>query len=157
MTVCSFAFSQQIEISKYDSTVYEFVPRARPQVKMKALSFQVAATAIDYKGLKYGFGIGMNYKQIFSLNYFHTRDYDTKETYMDNRFAGVYASLVFPVCGGFEIGGGVRKGTLNMEWQKMHYGGEIRYKFNDKLRIAYEQGFSGDHKATSLKLIVNLY
>lgn len=127
--------------------------------RTKTTTFQVAPTIASYDGVKFGFGIGMNFKQVLSVNYFHTRDYGSNEEqpWLDNRFAGLHVSVAQPVAENIELAVGARKGTLNTEMQKTVFSGELRYKFSDSWRLAFEYGGNSDKKMTSVRLLFNLY
>lgn len=140
------AFSQHYYKRSYDN-------------RTKAATFQVAPTIANYDGMKFGFGIGMNYKQVLSLNYFHTRDYGVNEErpYLDNRFAGLHLSFAQPVAESVELAIGARKGTLNGEFQKTIFTGELRFKFSDSWRLAFEYGGNKQRNMASVRLLFNLY
>lgn len=128
-------------------------------LRNKPVTFQVVPTVVDFDGIKYGFGIGMNIKQVISFNYFHTRDYSVNEDkpYLDNRFAGFHLSIAQPLTQNIELAVGARKGALNGEFQKTILTGELRYKFKESWRFALEYGSNGNKNMTGAKLIFNLY
>ncbi|NVK84079.1 MAG: hypothetical protein HWE21_07140 [Cytophagia bacterium] len=125
----------------------------------KEVTFQVVPTVVDFDGVKFGFGIGLNIRQVISLNYFHARDYgvNTERPYLDNRFSGFHLSIAQPIFKRVELAAGVRKGILNNEPQKTIISGELRYKFNKSWRMAFEYGGNGNKDMTGMKLIYNLY
>lgn len=127
--------------------------------KKQALTFQVAPTVLSYDGVKYGFGIGANYKQVISVNYFHTRDYGVNEErpYMDNRYTGFNLSIAQPIAQSLEVAVGLRKAALNNVWQKTMITTEARVKFSDSWRIGFEYGHKGERSLFAAKLIFNLY
>lgn len=136
-----------------------YYKRSYDNASNKAITFQVVPTIAQFDGTKYGFGIGMNFKQVLSFNYFHTRDYgvNVERPYMDNRFAGFHLSIAQPIAENLELAAGARKGTLNGEFQKTIFTGEARFKFNDSLRLAFEYGGNGDKNMASVRLLFNLY
>lgn len=127
--------------------------------KPKALTFQVAPSVVSYDGAKYGFGIGANFKQVVSFNYFHTRDYGVNEErpYLDNRYAGFHLSVAQPIAQHLEVAVGLRQATLNNVWQKTMITTEARIKFSDSWRFGFEYGAKGERKLLAAKLIFNLY
>ncbi|WP_420388241.1 hypothetical protein [Roseivirga sp.] len=141
------AYSQYYYRSSYDNA------------RNKSVTFQVAPTVLSYDGVKYGFGFGMNVKQVLSINYYHTRDYGTNvETpYMDNRFAGLHISVAQPLAETLELAGGLRKGFLNGDIEKTVLSAELRYKFSDSWRLAFEYGGNSQRNMTSVRLLFNLY
>lgn len=133
--------------------------KGQGNLSTKPVTFQVVPSVIDFDGMKYGFGIGLNIKQAISLNYFHTRDYgvNAERPYLDNRFAGLHLSMAQPITKSIELAVGIRKGTLNNEFQKAIISGEARFKFSQSWRLAFEYGSNGNKKMTGMKLIFNLY
>lgn len=127
--------------------------------QQKAMTFQVAPSVVDYNGAKFGFGIGANYKQVLSFNYFHTRDYGVNEEkpYLDNRYAGFHFSIAQPIAKSVELAAGLRKATLNGEWQKTLLTTEVRFKFSDSWRLAFEYGPGSEIDLMSARLMFNLY
>lgn len=123
----------------------------------RAVTYQVVPTIMNFEGTKFGFGIGANIKEVVSINYFHVRDYDFSETFMDNRFAGIHINAVVPVVDNIELGGGVRYGTLNTEWQKPLVSGELRLRCNDAIKLSFEYGKSDGRTGSSIRLLFNLY
>jgi hypothetical protein len=119
-------------------------------------TFQVAPTYFNYNGDLYGYQLGINYKEVINISYFHTRSYQFGENWMDDRFAGIQTSVVFPVCDKVQIGPSVRIATYNEEWQKVFIGVETRVDVSDVLKFALEYG-AGDQKGFGLKLIWNMY
>lgn len=146
MVSAQAAFSQYYHKNSYSS-------------RSKAVTFQVAPTVVDFDGVKFGFGFGMNIKQVISINYFHTRDYgvNDEQPYLDNRFAGFHLSIAQPLTESIELAVGARKGTLNSKFQKAIFTGEVRYKFNESWRLAFEYGGNSEKNMASMRLIFNLY
>lgn len=128
----------------------------------KALTFQASVDAIDYDGLKYGWSLGGNYKEIISLTYFHTRDYKNYESHLlDSRFGGIHASVVLPVAECLQVGGGARLVYHNRgyfrEGQPTIYSAEVRMDLGSSTKLAFEYGKSRTHTMSSVRLIWNLY
>jgi len=148
LLVAQVAYSQSYYNRSYD----------RPG-RQQAMTFQVTPTILSYDGVKYGFGIGANYKQIISVNYFHTRDYGVNEEkpYLDNRYAGVNISIAQPIAKSLEVAVGMRKAALNNVWQKTMITTEARVKFSDSWRLGFEYGHKGERSLFAAKLIFNLY
>ncbi len=121
-------------------------------------TFQVAPTAFNYADYNLiGFSIGVNYKEVLNLSYFHTRDYKSKETtYMDTRWAGLYAAAMFPVNDCIEVGPVMRLTTLDNDFQKPYFGAEARIDLSWNTKIGFEFG-KANHQAVGVKLIWNLY
>lgn len=126
--------------------------------KSQLVSFQVAPTVVYFDGIKYGVGIGLDIKQVLSVNYFHARDYGVNESipYLDNRFAGFHINLAVPLLKKIQLAVGARKGTLNNHSQKAIFTGEIRYKLNQSSRLALEFGGNSKYHLNAVKWIVNL-
>ncbi|MHA7101751.1 hypothetical protein BXY85_2952 [Roseivirga pacifica] len=123
----------------------------------KNVSFQVAPTVANYdNSMLIGASIGVNVNERFNLSYFHTRDYDFSETYMDNRWAGLYAAMVFPINDCFDLGPAVRLNTFNGEWKKVFVGAELRVDLGWNTKLGFEYGM-GEKAGGSLKLIWNIY
>ncbi|MFT7156411.1 MAG: hypothetical protein ACI8Q1_001421 [Parvicella sp.] len=129
--------------------------------KDKVATFQVSAGALDYDGLKYGYSIGVNVKDVFSINYFHTRDYVSTEGYQDSRLGGFNASMLLPVGECVQLGGGVRTAWHNVGFNRggmrMIYTGEMRANINESLKLAFEFGGSKNQTFTAVRLLFNLY
>lgn len=128
----------------------------------KAWTFQVSADVIDYDGVKYGWSMGANYKELISLNYFHTRDYKSTETsWMDSRFGGLHGSVVLPIGECIQMGAGVRLPYLNRgnnrQSQKTIYSAEVRMDLGTSTKIAFEYGGSSTNSISSVRLIWNMY
>jgi hypothetical protein len=151
--IALFLVSAQAAFSQY------YYKRSYDNHRNKAATFQVVPTVANYDGMKFGFGIGMNFKQVLSLNYFHTRDYGVNEEqpHLDNRFAGLHLSLAQPVAESIELAVGARKATLNGELQKTIFTGEVRFKFSDSWRLAFEYGGNKERNMASARLMFNLY
>lgn len=128
----------------------------RRDVKPKNFTFQVVPQVVDYSGAKYGFGIGVNYKDILALNYFATRDYDFADSIKDNNYNGIHLNAVLPIGQVFDLGAGVRLGTSNGEIQKAMYSGEVRIRITESLKFGAEYGKRKGNSLTSLKLIWNI-
>ncbi|NVJ47599.1 MAG: hypothetical protein HWE07_10740 [Cytophagia bacterium] len=126
--------------------------------RSRFIAFQVAPGIVYFDGIKYGFDIGVNIKQIVSLAYFHFRDYgvDKFRPHLDNRAAGFHLSLAQSVSNNIELAIGARRGTLNSEPQKTIFTGEVRYKFKESWRLALEFGGNNNKSMTGLRLIFNL-
>lgn len=124
----------------------------------KDFSFQVAPTAVNYADYNlYGFSIGVNFKEVINLSYFHTRDYKSKETsHMDTRWSGLYAAVMLPISDCVEVGPVARLTALDLEWQKPYFGAEARVDLSWNTKLGFEYGKS-NHEAMSVKLIWNLY
>lgn len=121
------------------------------------VSFQVAPQAFQYGDYTmYGFSLGMNVKEVLNISYFHTRDYVSKETFMDTRWAGLHAGLMIPVTDKMDIGPSVRLATLDGEFEKMYYGAEVRFDvaWNTKLGLEYGRG---KETVFGVKFIWNIY
>ena len=103
-----------------------------------------------------GFQIGANFNEVLNVSYFHTRDYDFGERFMDDRFAGIQSSVMIPIGGNFQIGPSVRLATYNNELQKLFVAAEARVTLNDSLKIGFEYG-NGEKRGYGLKFIWNLY
>ena len=139
--ICSQAFSQ---------SYYYKAKHAKP------FTFQVAPSYFNYGGGLVGYQIGINVKEVFNISYFHTRDYDFGERYMDDRFAGLHSSVMIPVSENFQIGPSVRLATYNAELQKVFLAAEARLDLNDSWKLGFEYGY-GEKKGYGLKFIWNLY
>ncbi|MGW8123029.1 hypothetical protein ACV07N_10270 [Roseivirga echinicomitans] len=122
----------------------------------KPFTFQVAPTYFNYGGYLVGYQIGVNFKEVFNLSYFHTRDYDFGERYMDDRFAGIHSSVMLPVSDKLQIGPSVRLATYNAEFQKVFVAAEARLALNDSWKLGFEYGV-GEKKGYGLKFIWNMY
>ena len=128
----------------------------------KDLTFQVSADVINYDGMKYGWSLGANYKEIFSLSYFHTRDYESTETsWMDSRFGGLHGSAVVPLNNCIQIGASVRMPYLNRgshrQGEKLTYAAEVRMDLGLSTKIVLEHGLPGSNSITALRLVWNIY
>jgi hypothetical protein len=127
------------------------------QRKAKPLSFQVSPQVIYQNGnVLYGSGIGVNYNEMVSIAYFHSRDYDFSDVFMDNRWAGIYMAFTLPVHDAIDLGPVVRFSTFNTEWQKVYVGAELRVDIGWNTKLGVEYG-KGNEEAVSLKLIWNIY
>jgi len=122
----------------------------------KPFTFQVAPTYFNYGGDLFGYQIGVNFKEVFNLSYFHTRDYDFGERYMDDRFAGIQSSIMLPVGDYMQIGPSVRLATYNSEFQKLFIAGEARFDLSESWKLGFEYGV-GEKKGFGLKFIWNMY
>tara|TARA_A100000171_G_C2127517_1_gene144492 strand:+ start:811 stop:1266 length:456 start_codon:yes stop_codon:yes gene_type:complete len=122
----------------------------------KPFTFQVAPTYFNYGGDLFGYQIGINFKEVFNLSYFHTRDYDFGERYMDDRFAGIQSSIMLPVGEYMQVGPSVRLATYNTELQKVFIAAEVRLDLSDAWKLGLEYG-AGDKKGFGLKFIWNMY
>ena len=122
----------------------------------KPFTIQVAPTYFNYGGGLFGYEIGVNFKEVFNISYFHTRDYDFHERYMDDRFAGVQSSLMLPLGSYLEVGPSVRLGTYNCEIQKLFVAAEVRVDLNESWKIGLEYGI-GEKEGFGLKFIWNIY
>lgn len=122
----------------------------------KTLTYQVAPTYFVYNGDLFGAQMGVNYKEVFNIGYFHTRSYQFKENFMDDRFSGIQSSIVFPIFEQIQIGPSVRVGTYNEVWQKVFWGVEARFDISKDLKFAIEYG-KGESKGFGLKVIWNMY
>lgn len=128
----------------------------------KALTFQASVDVIDYDGMKYGWSLGANYKEILSLNYFHVRDYKATETsWMDSRFGGLHGSLLVPVAECLQVGGGMRIAYLNrgteQQGQPTIYSAEVRMDLSNSMKLGFEYGKSSTQTLSAVRLIWNLY
>lgn len=148
LVLAQVAYSQSYYNRSYD----------RPG-RQKALTFQVVPTVLDFDGAKFGFGIGANYKQVISINYFNTRDYgvNIERPYLDNRYSGIHLSIAQPIAESVEIAAGLRKSSLNNDWQKTLVTTEVRFKFSDSWRLAFEYGPGSERDLFSARMIFNLY
>ena len=124
----------------------------------KDFSFQVAPTAVNYADYNlFGFSLGVNFKEVINVSYFHTRDYKSKEgSYMDTRWSGLYAAVMPPINDCVEVGPVARLTALDVEWQKPYFGAEARLDLGWNTKLGFEYG-KADHKAMSVKLIWNIY
>ena len=123
----------------------------------KNLSFQVAPTLVSYGEYAfYGYQIGLNYKEVLSVNYFHTRDYESRESYMDSRWAGLYTAVIIPASENLGIGPVYRLLAFNGKFQKPYMGIEARFDVSWNLKFGLEFGKSSSEAAV-FKLIWNLY
>ena len=119
-------------------------------------TFQVAPTYFNYKGGLVGYQIGINIKEVFNISYFHTRNYAFGERFMDDRFAGIHTSLVFPVSESMQVGPAVRFATYNAEFEKVFFAIEARLDLNESWKIGFEYG-KGAQKGFGMKFIWNMY
>jgi hypothetical protein len=122
----------------------------------KPFTFQLAPTYFNYGGDLYGFQLGINYKETLNIGYFHTRNYQFGENFMDDRFSGVQASIVLPITEGVQVGPSFRVATYNEEFQKVFIGAEVRFDMSDAWKFAIEYG-KGEKKGFGMKLIWNIY
>jgi len=128
----------------------------------KNVTFQVSAGLLDYDGLKYGWSLGVNVKEMVSVNFFHARDYTSAEgSWLDSRLGGMQATLVLPVNDCIQVGGGIRIASLNNghknEFQSPIFSGEMRVNLNESLKLAFEYGMSNKTNIASVRLLFNLY
>ena len=122
----------------------------------KPFTFQLAPTYFNYGGDLYGFQLGLNYKEVFNISYFNTRDYEFGERFMDDRFAGLQSSIMLPITDQVQVGPSVRLATYNEEFQKLFVGAEVRLDISNTWKFALEYG-QGEQKGFGLKLIWNMY
>ena len=122
----------------------------------KPFTFQLAPTYFNYGGDLYGFQLGLNYKEVFNISYFNTRDYEFGERFMDDRFAGLQSSIMLPITDQVQVGPSVRLATYNEEFQKLFVGAEVRLDISNTWKFALEYG-KGEKKGFGMKLIWNMY
>lgn len=122
----------------------------------KSFTFQLAPTYFNYGGDLYGFQMGVNYKEVLNIGYFHTRDYQFGENFMDNRFSGVQAGIMLPITEDVQVGPSFRVATYNEEFQKVFVGAEVRFDMSEAWKFAIEYG-KGEKAGFGLKLIWNMY
>ncbi|KYG80223.1 hypothetical protein [Roseivirga echinicomitans] len=120
-----------------------------------SFTFQVAPTYFNYGGYLFGYQIGINFKEVFNISYFHTRDYDFGERYMDDRFAGIQSSVMLPIGDNMQIGPSVRLAKYNSEAQKVFIAAEARVDLNESWKLGFEYGV-GEKRGFGLKFIWNL-
>ncbi|WP_323757167.1 hypothetical protein [Roseivirga sp.] len=121
----------------------------------KSFTFQVAPTYFNYGGCLFGYQIGVNFKEVFNMSYFHTRDYDFGERYMDDRFAGIQSSVMLPIGDFMQIGPSVRLAKFNSKSQKVFVAAEARFDLSDSWKLGLEYGV-GEKRGAGLKFIWNM-
>lgn len=122
----------------------------------KPFTFQLAGTYFNYGGDLFGVQLGVNYKEVFNISYFNSRNYQFGERFIDDRFSGVQSSIMFPVLDHVQVGPSVRVATYNEEFQKLFIGAEVRFDMSKAWKFAIEYG-KGEKDGFGLKLIWNMY
>ena len=123
----------------------------------KNFSYQVGASVMSYNNhTMYGYFMGVNFKERLELGYFHVRDYVSKETFMDTRWGGFYAGLMFPLNECITVGAVVRRTRHDLVRQQTYLGAEFRFSLSESVKLAVEYG-KGEAVGTGVKLIWNLY
>ena len=122
--------------------------------QQKAMT-QVAPSVVDYNGAKFGFGIGANFKQVLSL-ITSTPEIMVlmKKNHTSITDRGFHFSIAQPIAKSVELAAGLRKATLNGEWQTL-LTTEVRFKFSDSWRLALEYGPGSEIDLMSARLMFN--
>lgn len=125
-------------------------------------TFQVAPSVFNYKdNVRYGYHLGVNFKEALNISYFSMRDYDFSKGIKDCGWYGFNIAYSIKLAGPVGIGPVVRFANINGTWEKPYYGAEVRYDLTESLKFAVEYGRANNETQVAegfgMKLIWNIY